>query len=300
MAADRQRRQRDRALGDGASVRQSSRWRASAASIDHSATAPSSRSIRASVLRGVSRNGRDERLVGAQHKRKGQAATLCLIDEPRQALARLGFARDLEPKPGQKRDLGFRRDDRALAADVCPFRGDPGRRGKLADRLDAGRSGIKAAARVFASVRMSDERARSRTRSASGKPALRRRGIVRVDDRAPRHASARRGQMNLRRLRSSGSSPRPLDRRRRPAAWRRPQRKRRPWRSFHALWVIGPLASRHSTSGSWLASNGDPVRKASRDSAALARRTAMSLVVKAIREASAARQSIALVALSWA
>ena len=70
--------------------------------------------------------------------------------------------------------------------------------------------------------------------------------------------------------------------------------------SFQPACVIGPSASRHSTSGRPLASNGAPVRKASRDSAELARRASMSRAVKAISEASAARQSIALVALSWA
>ena len=117
MAPDRQRRQRDCALGDGASVRQIAPDAVGSLDRPFGDGAVFALDPRIACPRHVAQRG-DERLVGAQHERKGQAAALRLIDEPRQAVARLGFARDLKPKPGQKRDLGFRRDDRALAADV--------------------------------------------------------------------------------------------------------------------------------------------------------------------------------------
>ena len=120
------------------------------------------------------------------------------VDEARQTLARVGFAADLEAERGQKRHLGLRRHDGALAAHVPPLAGYPRRAGERVDRLGAGRSGAGTAARR---PRLGEnERGAGVKPHAVGErePALGRFRIVGVDEGAPGHAGTRRRQADFR------------------------------------------------------------------------------------------------------
>ena len=145
-AADRQLGQGDPALGDGASVRQVAPDAVRGLDAPFGDGAVLAHDPRVDRARHVAQR-RGQRLAEAQHEREGQPAALSVVDQPRETVARLGFARCVEPERGEKRDLGFRRNDRAFAADVPPIRRDSRRVRELVDRLDGGRSGMKPAAR---------------------------------------------------------------------------------------------------------------------------------------------------------
>ena len=143
VAADRQRRQRDSALGDGASVGQFARnaVRGLDPPLDGLAIlAFDARVGPIAACRAAARPAARRR--AARARRAGGGARF--VDDARQALARLSFAGGVEAERRQKRDLGLRRNDRALARDVKPFRRDSGRACELVDRLEAGRSGTQA------------------------------------------------------------------------------------------------------------------------------------------------------------
>ena len=95
MAPKRQRGQRDRALGYGASVGQIAPDAVGGLDRPFGDSAVFALDPCISFARRVAQ-GRDESLIGAQHKREGQTAEPRLVGEPRQAIARLRFAPDLK------------------------------------------------------------------------------------------------------------------------------------------------------------------------------------------------------------
>ena len=145
MAADRQVRQRDRPLLDRAAVGKGDPGALAGADppfedLSVLALDPGLRACR----RVAQRDG--ERRVGAQRQRIGDAAAARLVDQAAQAVARLRFAARLEPERRQERDLGLRRDDGALAADVPPFAGDSGGARERVDGFGGWRTAAKSSA----------------------------------------------------------------------------------------------------------------------------------------------------------
>ena len=107
VAADRQLRQRDPALGDGASVGEVApqALRRLDGPFGDGAVLAHNPSV---GLAGEVAQRHDKRLIEAQHEREGQAAPLSVVDEPGQAFARLRLACNIEADRLKKRDLGFR------------------------------------------------------------------------------------------------------------------------------------------------------------------------------------------------
>ena len=239
-----------RAIVRSATERPSGRSRRtpSPASIRHSLVAPSSRVIRASAARRQVAQRRELRLAETQHEREGQAAALRFVDKTRQAVARLGFAADVEAERCKKRDLGLRRDDRALSRDVPPLSGDAGCARERVDRLGAGRSGTGTALRR--------RRLGENERGAGVKPhpvgernsALGRLRVV--VSMSARHAMPERG--SGKRISASAvdlfiaSATRSVPP---PCGAAKTATRTAPAASFQPPCVIGPSASRHSTSG---------------------------------------------------
>ena len=251
--------QRDRALGDGASVGQVAPHAIGGLDRPFGDVAVFAHDPRVASRRGVSRKGATSGSIerAARARRAGGARCVSSTSRVRLSRAWASLATS-RPSAVEKRDLGLRRDDRALAADVPPFarRSRPRSRACRSSRRRA-RPESKAAAR---GRRFGENERGARSKAdavGEREPALGRLGIMRVDEDAPRHAGARRRQANFRvvaceRFIATATRSTPS-----PCGAAKTATKTAPSGSFHPLCVIGPSASRHSTSGSPLASNGD-------------------------------------------
>ena len=240
VAADRERREGDCTLGDGASVGQVAPYALARLDPPFAGRAVFAGDPRVGG-RGQIAQWRNWRLAEAEHEREGQGAAMRFIDEARETVARSGFAADVEAEGGKKRNLGLRRDGGALSSHVPPFAGDARGARERVDRLGARRSGTGTALRR--------PRFGENERGAGVKPhpvgerdcTLGRLRTIGVDERPPRHAGARLGQADL------GIRGRPVHRHRDaigPAALRRGEDG-----DHHRAGRVVPAALRHRPVG---------------------------------------------------
>ncbi len=146
MAAERQVRQGDRPLLDRTAVGEIAARAFAGANSPFDNPAVLAFDPGLAAVRRVPQ-GRRERPVTPQHQRTGNAPPARLVEDTGQAFLRLRFAGRLEPERRHKRDLGFWRDDGALAAHVPPFAGDSSGARERIDHLGGGRTAASFAAR---------------------------------------------------------------------------------------------------------------------------------------------------------
>ena len=155
-----------RALGDGASVGQFARDAVGGLDRPFGDSAVCPLDPRIAGPRHVAQGG-DERLVGAQHERKGQAAALCLVDRAASG-CRAPVLRSQPQAQARTEARSWFPARRSCACRQCPTiprRSPPRSRACRSSRRSARRR--QRPVPFAASARMSDERAGSRTTSAS-------------------------------------------------------------------------------------------------------------------------------------